>query len=521
MTHEDSSTLVASCWNALAERRLLMGRRGIALLSVALAATLMVDPAAGQWSDAQDNSAGYGTSSLFQSPTGSLDGNTPPVYYPEWQNYLDNLQRSGGYEAVTGNYPNSIPITSYYPSSSSGQTYSPPSSVQAGVYSSPGSGEQSAGYGQGAPQAQTYQAPGYQAYQASPYQSYQAPPAANQQAAGASQSPKSSKKRRVSSGQQPAQAAPQQAYYQQQSGYQQQPYQNPQAYQQQSGYQQQPYQNPQAYQQQPNQQQPYGQQPYPQQANEQQAYGQAQDPSASPYSSDPIVQDAQRKAYERAVARQRAAELAAQQQVAAQELQQTQQMYLTAQQKLQEQEQRQRALQEEYHKKAVGEAYEQLRTAQQKYYDLMGVSGEAGRGGQGGQEARVVSNAPGQSMQYPQAAQGPAQPMQYPQQAASGPAQPMQYPQAGPQSPVYGGGQGYPVPAGPAPGGMGQQAAGQYSLTPPSQATPIHVQGAPQQQSGGGLWSALREMFSPSTPVVSPSQRTGFGSKSRNPVDEF
>ncbi len=84
-----------------------------------------------------------------------------------------------------------------------------------------------------------------------------------------------------------------------------------------------------------------------------------------------MVQQAQQKAYERAVARQRAAELSAQQQAAAQELQQASQSLEMAQSRMRDQEQKQKALQQEYHQKAVSEAYEGLKQAQQKYYDLM------------------------------------------------------------------------------------------------------------------------------------------------------
>jgi len=116
---------------------------------------------------------------------------------------------------------------------------------------------------------------------------------------------------------------------------------------------------------------------------------------------------------------------------------------------------------------------------------------------------------------------------QYPQPA--GPAQPMQYPQtatAPPQSQGYGGGGiqgGYPVSPGSVQAGTGSQPMSPYSPNPSSQPTPIHVQGAPQQQSGtgGGLWSTLKDIFAPSNQVTSPPQRAGFGPRNRSSGDEL
>lgn len=478
-----------------------MRGRWIVFLSTAMSVLLIHGPVLGQWSEGQGSYSEYGNSSLMQSPTGSLDGSTPPIYYPDWNNYLDNMQRSGGYEAVTGSYPNSVPITSYYPSSSGQSSGTQPTS-DPGMYANygaqqhqayPPAGQPPAGYQPG------YSAPGYQ-------QAYQTPSSGAQQATTTTtQGSRSSKKRRLSAQQQTSEPSQSQSYYEQQSPYQQQAQQYPQAYQQQQH--QQPYQQ-QAYGQQPYQQQAYGQQQGYQQ-QQQQAYGQSPDQGQSPYSSDPVVQEAQRKAYERAVARQRAAELTAQQQAAAQELQQTQQMYLAAQQKLQEQEMRQRQLQEEYRKKAVGEAYEQLRTAQQKYYDLMGVSSEAGRGAVGPSVQEARAGVP-QTQQYPLPASAPSQPMQYPQPA------PIQAPAQ------YGAGQGYSLPAGSIPSSPGPQGTSPYSATPPSQPTPLHVQGAPQQENaGGGLWSALKEIFSSSNPSVVPPSQRNFGPRSRNSSGEL
>lgn len=200
-------------------------------------------------------------------------------------------------------------------------------------------------------------------------------------------------------------------------------------------------------------------------------------------------------AYERAVARQRAAELAAQQQSAIQELQQSRQMYDAAQARLQEQEDRQRAFQEEYRRKAAKEAYDQLRSAQQRYYDLVGVSGESGR-----PETRAASAGP--------APGGYAPPSQMPTQA------PTQAPQYGSAPAPYQQQQGYPTP----PQSVGMQEAappGGFASSPQAagQVTPLQVQ-QPQAQ-GGGLWSTLKEIFAP-PPGSSPNPRGLMEDKNKN-----
>ncbi len=458
----------------------------------------------GQWTVNQENSLDNPPSTFMQYPTGGTNSKSPPAYYPYWTNYLDDLQKQGGYQSITGNYPNSVPITSYYPAGSEAD-YSGQGSAQPQMYSGPQ--DYSAAYSQGAaPQQPQYQSSAPQQYQGGyqqPAPTYQATQQGNYGSAGAvssGQSSKSSKKRK-SNAKQVTQDPYQQQGIQQsygQQAYPQQDYQQQQAYQQQQGYQQ---QQQGAY---PDQSQ-YQQQ----QAYQQQGAQQAQDPSQQGLTGDPLVQEAQRKAYERAVARQRAAELAAQQQAVAQELQQTQQMYMTAQKKLQEQEQRQRSLQQEYHKKAVSEAYDGLRNAQQKYYELVGVSGQGGRQEQPGQQqARTASQAPVQASQYPQQALGASQPgAQYPQPQSGYQQQPQAYGggqgyQAGVQQP------GYPSGVPGVPGG--QQGAQSFSQAPTGQATPLHMQ-EQQQDSGGGFWGALKEIFAPSTPVLSPSQKSGAG----------
>jgi len=474
-----------------------MGTRWKVLLSGALGAMLMVAPAFGQWAEGPSYSSGYDDSSFLRAPTGNPDGTQqPPVYYPN--NYLDNLQQQGGYYAVTGNYPNSVPVTSYYPATSG---EAPGGQPQSGMYYNPGdyyATQGQTGYQQ---QPQTYQQPqqGYQQPYQQTYQQPQAPSVTTESVAGK----KSSKKRRVSAQQGASQSAASQPYYQQQSADPQSAYQQQQAYGQQQqayGQQQQAYGRQQGYY---DQQQAYGQQ---QQAygQQQQAYGQqqqTQDGSQAGLSSDPTVQEAQKKAYERAVARQRAAELAAQQSAAAQELQQTQQMYMAAQQKLREQEERQRALQAEYQKKAVAEAYDGLRAAQERYYQLMGVSGESGGGvPQQPQQARAGQQPVPQ--QYPQPAQASQQmPQQYPQ-----PAPVQAYNQGAPRQ----GGVAYPVSPTTVQGG-----GSPYSAAPPGQVTPLQVQEQAQQESGGGIWGTLKEIFAPSN-VAQPTQRpSGVGNRGR------
>ncbi len=84
-------------------------------------------PVPAQWT------SGEISSTLMQTPSGSIDPSLPPVYYPYWHNYLDNLQREGGYYAITGNYPNSVPVTSYYPASPSSEA----ATQQSNIYYNP------------------------------------------------------------------------------------------------------------------------------------------------------------------------------------------------------------------------------------------------------------------------------------------------------------------------------------------------------------------------------------------------
>ncbi len=420
-----------------------------------------------------------------------------------WNNYLDRMQQEGGYYSVTGNYPGSSPVTSYYPASQSSEATSPqPGAGQSSIYYNP---------------SEYYSNQGGAAYQAPQVQTYQAPDAAGQAVTGAQQGvPAAGKKRRLkakrSSGKAQLQATYQQSPYPQteqvdpQAYAQQQAYQQQlQAYQQQQGYAQQQA----GYPQQQAQQQP-GAYPAGQDASyQQQGYGQSQQQAAQPQSgeaqgalsSDPIVQAAQQKAYERAVARQRAAELAAQQQAATQELTQAQQQFAMAQQRVREQEAKQKALQAEYHKKAVGEAYEGLRAAQQRYCEFMGVSGDSGRPAQTSYQARAVPQAPGQqqALQYPQMAPG-----QQPQQ----PQAQQQYGQPAP-TPQGVGQLQYAGPAPAAAGAMPSQPTITPYQAPPGQSTPLHVQGQQQQQaeSGGGLWSTLKEIFASPTTAVGPNQQ--------------
>lgn len=509
-----------------------MRRRSIVLISTALGLMLMVAPAVGQWSAGQTSSAGsagYEGSTLMETPSGGVDPNQPPIYYPYWSNYLDKMQQEGGYYSVTGNYPGSAPVTSYYPASQySGATSPQAGQGQSNIYYNP---------------AEYYSNQGAAAYQAPQVQTYQAPGGGGQAVTGGQQStPATGKKRRLSAKQRRSAQAQQQAAYQQ-SPYQQSQQVDPQAYAQQQAYQQQlqayqqqqqayqqqqaGYPQPQAYPQQAGypQQQAYQQQPgaypagqegyYQQQGYGQQTPQQAVQPQAGdaqgPMSSDPMVQAAQQKAYERAVARQRAAELAAQQQAATQELTQAQQQFDMAQQRVREQDVKQKALQAEYHKKAVGEAYDSLRVAQQRYYELMGVSGESGRPTQSSYQARAVPQAQGQQ-----------QALQYPQMAPGQQAQPQaqqQYGQPG-APPAYQGGQ--VQYAGPAPAAAGPMTSPQGVTplqAPPGQATPLRVQGQQQQQadSGSGFWSTLKEIFSsPTTVGPAQNQRSMFDGRSKS-----
>jgi hypothetical protein len=501
-----------------------MRRRSIVLVSTALGLALMVAPVFGQWNagQTQTGSAGYDNSTLMQTPSGGMDPNQPPVYYPYWSNYLDKMQQEGGYYSVTGNYPGSAPVTSYYPSSQYSEATSPQGAPgQSNMYYNP---------------SEYYANQGAPAYQAPQVQTYQAPGSPGQAVTNVQQSaPATGKKRRLKAKRGNAQDQQQAAY--QQSPYQQPQQVDPQAYAQQQAYQQQlqAYQQQQAYaQQQAIQQQQAGypqQQAYPQQqqayqqpgaypagqdANYQQpGYGQApqQGPqpqageAQAPYGSDPTVQAAQQKAYERAVARQRAAELAAQQQAATQELTQAQQQFEVAQQKVREQEVRQKALQAEYHKKAVSDAYDGLRVAQQKYYELMGVSGDSGRPTQSSYQARAVPQGQQQALQYPQMA-----PSQQPQPQAQ-----QQYGQPG-APPAYQSPQGQYASQPPATAMPAPQQGVTPLQAPPGQATPLRVQGQEQQQadSGGGFWGTLKEIFSsPTTTGPAPNPRSMFDGRGK------
>jgi hypothetical protein len=405
-----------------------MGKNWLILTGSALALLLMAIPCAAQ--SGGYNPYAYNEASSLVGDRGQ-NGFTPPGgYYPYWSNYLDNMQKAGGYYSVTGNYPNSPPVTSYYPAESGVGAASRPASRPAGnMYSNPS-------YYQGYGQSQQAPAQGYANYRTAPTQAPQDSAVSSTQATS---------KRRLSAGTQPA-AQAQQQYQAQQYALQQ--YQARQAAQQQYG---QPTQQQYGY---PQQQ--YGQQPAQPQNQGQQAY-------AKPLDNDPDLQEAKQKAYERAVARQRAAEMAAKQQAAMQELQQARDIYEQAQKKMQEEEAKRQAFQEEYRRKAIKEAYAKLRDAQQRYYEMMGVSGQSGGGARRPPAAAAPAPAQ-QAVAYPQ----PAQPQQYPQ-----PAQP-QYPrQVTPQ--------GYPV-----------------AQAPPAQVTPLQIR-PKQQASRGGLWSTLKDIFLPPT----------------------
>jgi len=160
-------------------------------------------------------------------------------------------------------------------------------------------------------------------------------------------------------------------------------------------------------------------------------------------------------------------------------------MYETAQGKVREQEERQQAMQKEFRRKATNEAYEGLRAAQKRYYDLMGVSDESGR-----------------PPQENYAAQAP--------------------PRAGPP-PGYQPGQppmGARATYGP-PAGVNTGARPPVTTAPqqvqPTQATPLYAQQQPQQQapqqqqSSGGLWSTLKSVFS--GPTYTGNQRGMFSNQ--------
>src|SRR5271157_1904161 len=266
-----------------------MRRRSMVLISTALGMMLMVAPAVGQWSPGETGSAGYEGSTLMQTPSGGVDPNQPPIYYPYWSNYLDKMQQEGGYYSVTGNYPGSAPVTSYYPASQYSEATSPQAGPgQSNMYYNPSEYYSNQG-------AAAYQAPQVQTYQAPQVQTYQAPGGGAQAVTDVQQgTPATGKKRRLSAKQRGNAQAQQQAAYQQ-TPYQQSQQADPQAYAQQQAYQQQlqayqqqqaGYPQQQAYQQQPGaypagqegyyQQQGYGQQT-PQQAVQPQA-GDAQGP---------------------------------------------------------------------------------------------------------------------------------------------------------------------------------------------------------------------------------------------------
>ena len=164
-------------------------------------------------------------------------------------------------------------------------------------------------------------------------------------------------------------------------------------------------------------------------------------------------------------------------------------MYEAAQVKLREQEEKQVALQREFRRKATIDAYESLRAAQKRYYDLMGVSEQSGR--------------PPQE-NYPQ---------QYPSPAAQPPAY-----NPGPPT-------GAQATYGPPPGANTRTMPPPATMAPqqvrPTQATPLYAQQqqaaqqAPQQQrSSGGIWSTLKSIFSGPT-YRSPGNQRGMFSGQR------
>jgi hypothetical protein len=453
-----------------------MGKTSKLLIGTALALLLTAVPAMAQWAGGLNPYSQYSGSSLMQNAP------QPGVYYPYWHNYLDRLQQEGGYQQIRGNYQNSPAVTSYYPTASDSNATSPQAAQQSSsMYYNPS--EYYRSYGNQAPQASPQQTQNQAAY----YQ--QAPPAA-QPAPSPRNARTSNKKRRMTAGQRtykaPEQSYPsrqqilseQQAFLQLSGRTQQAAYAQPPANAQQAAYGQQPTGRQPIY----GQQQAYGQ-PQPNVAGGQQQYlqqqGQPAQQDPSGLSEDPLVRRAQQKAYERAVARQRAAELAAQQHAAMQELQQAQNLYQTAQVKVEEEKNKQEALQKEFHRKAVAEAYEGLRASQKRYYDLMGVSQESGRPEQGGYAA------------------APNQPYAQPASVQPGVGQP-------------GAGQPYAPPA----GRYGQPGAATppRTMAPqpvrPSQATPLYTQSQPQQQqSSGGWWSTLKGVFA--GPTASTAGRAG------------
>src|SRR5512139_2621247 len=111
----------------------MMRRRLVVLTGTILGVLLMVAAAPGQW----PAESSYDQSTLFETPSGSFDKSLPPVYHPYWHNYLDNLQREGGYYSVTGNYAGSAPITSYYPANPSSSGATSPQTTQSSIYYNP------------------------------------------------------------------------------------------------------------------------------------------------------------------------------------------------------------------------------------------------------------------------------------------------------------------------------------------------------------------------------------------------
>ncbi|MGB9616898.1 MAG: hypothetical protein ACPL7J_06205, partial [Desulfomonilaceae bacterium] len=64
-----------------------MDRHRLWLIGTAVVALALGNSVWAQWTDGQDYSSSYNTSSLIQAPSGSLDGSSPPIYYPDWYNY--------------------------------------------------------------------------------------------------------------------------------------------------------------------------------------------------------------------------------------------------------------------------------------------------------------------------------------------------------------------------------------------------------------------------------------------------
>ncbi|MFC1833414.1 hypothetical protein ACFL2Q_01600 [Thermodesulfobacteriota bacterium] len=439
-----------------------MQRNWFVVMSVGLLVLLLGGVASAQMSPGLNPYSNYDGSTLMGNSSGAVGGRQ--MYYPYWHNYLDKMQQQGGYYSVTGNYGSSGPVTSYYPADGNAAQASTQGAAVptagANMYYNPSEyyganaqGQQQA-YGQGQQQAYgqgQQQAPS--AYQQAPRQN--APAVTKRRAKRSKKKKRYSKRRSGGQGKQyRAQAYPNDNYYQRL--YMQQQGQARQAAQQ---GQYQP-QNPQA-----------AQPGYYQQPGQPQPQPQTQPAQAQP-TADPIVQRARQDAFERAKARQRAAELAGQQQAALQELQQARALYETAEGKVREQEERQKAFRQEYHRKATEKAYEGLKTAQQRYYELMGVPRQSGP-------------PPGAGRQDPARAQAPPPPnaQPYPQPAAPAPGQ------------GYGGQNQYASAPGMAPGAV--QPAGP-TQTPPTQATPLRVQSQQQQgQQGKGFWGTLKEMILP------------------------